>query len=523
MGSSKRRDTTEVVLLGPLLDAHLRLWRLDGRAECVRVPEADRLARLLGSGVIARTDAGPVGRREIGLFDTNSHTLAVQGRLHASNANGEQTLLDTPFEVEVCDEPPLSDSVRVAFIAWLQDAATTAITRGEVLVIEPGGWEPAPEQYALARAIRTADAWVFNVEAAPAVKDSPWWPESYRGANDSAMDAAADTDALADIGTLLFEAIAIWASSPLDVVLTFEPNPDGPWRRPNTSLAAPEAAADRTTEGLLQHRSALDDMAALWDDVVAQFLTGETDMPDPLSRWFDAYRSKAGNPVGREALPEPYLGRLDGSPAGVCLALNPGSAHTGNEETPDFHSRHGIFAQDIRAAGTYRAWAATWPYFRESWTSGIGPNRHHRNRLAFLQHWHDEPSLTADAMVAFELYPWHTTGAIATMRPDPAIIRQYVWEPICELGNPPVFAFGAAWFEILERLGLRELLRLGKGGMPYGSTVESRTVVVFRDRSGIEIIAEKHSGSATPPNADEVALLRDALADNGIDLPEYRP
>jgi len=521
VGTSKRRDTTEVVLLGPLLDAHLRLWRLDGRAECVRVLEADRLSRLLGSGVIARTDAGPGGHREIGLFDTNTHTLAVQSRLHASNANGEQTFLDTPFEVEVCDEPPLSDSVRVAFIAWLQDAATMAITRGEVLVIEPGGREPAPECYALARAIRTADGWVFNVEAAPAVKDSPWWPESYSGANDSAMDAAADADALADIGTLLFEAIAIWASAPLDVVLTFEPNPDGPWPRPNTLLAAQEPAADRARSGVLRHRRTLDDLPALWDDIVAQFLAGETGLPDPLSQWFDAYRSKADNPAGHEALPEPYLGRLDGSPAGVCLALNPGSARVGNDDKPDFHSRNGIFAQDMRATGTYRAWAATWPYFGESWTSAMGPNRHHRNRLAFLQHWHNDPSLTADAMVAFTLYPWHTTGAIAAMRPDPAIIRQYVWEPICELGNPPVFAFGAAWFEILERLGMRELLRLGKGGIPYGSTVESRTVVVFRDRSGIEIIAEKHSGSATPPNADEVVLLRDALADNGIDLSQY--
>jgi hypothetical protein len=119
-------------------------------------------------------------------------------------------------------------------------------------------------------------------------------------------------------------------------------------------------------------------------------------------------------------------------------------------------------------------------------------------------------------MVAFELYPWHSKGVTAAMKPDPDIIRAFVWEPILDLGNPPVFALGARWFDTLAHLGLQEELRLGKGGKAYGSTVESRTVVVFRDRSGLRVIAEKHSGSATPPNADETKRLRAALSENDI-------
>jgi hypothetical protein len=521
VGLPKRRDATEIVLLGPLVNSQLRLWRSDGRAECVRVPEAGRLARLLGRGVVARTDAGPVGSREVGLFDAQTHLLAVQDRSDARNPNGERAFLEAPFEVEACDEPPASEDIRVAFVMWLQDAATAAVSRGEVLVVEPGGWESAPERYALARALRADDSWVLNVEATPAVRSSPGWVEPNDGPTGSAMDAAADTHAWADLGPLLFEAIATWASSPLDVVLTFEPNPDGPWPQPNMAIAAGEPATNALNKNSRTRQSVLENLTGMWDDVVAQFLAGNAVLPDPLDRWFDAYRPKGKQPVGRDALPEPYLGHLDRSPAGVCLSLNPGAALVGNDNEPDFQSRTGIFAQDIQRAGTFRAWAATWPYFGEAWTSRVGPSRHHRHRLAFLQHWHDDPSLTPEAMVAFELYPWHTTGVAAATRPDPAIIRQFVWEPIFELGNPPVFAFGAAWFDLLESLGLRELLRLGKGGLPYGSAVESRTVAVFRDRTGIEVVAEKHSGSATPPGVDEVERLRDALADNGIAVSRF--
>ncbi|HTD50235.1 MAG TPA: hypothetical protein VK771_06535, partial [Acidimicrobiia bacterium] len=442
---------------------------------------------------------------------------------HDRDPNGEHVFLEAPFEVEMCDEPPANDDNSVAFVTWLQDTATAAVTRGEVLVVEPGGAAPGPERYALARAIRAEDSWVLNVEATPAITSSPRWLERNDDATGSAMDAVAGPHALADIGTLLFEAIATWTSSPLDVVLTFEPNPDGPWPQPNTTSAPGERITETNNNEPRTHPSALETVIGTWDDVVSQFLAGNAVLPDPLDKWFGAYRRKTEQSVGPDALPEPYLGRLDRSPAGVFLALNPGAALIGKDNEPDFQSRTGIFAQEIQRAGTFSAWAATWPYFGEAWTSRVGPSRHHRNRLAFLQHWHDDPALTPDAMVAFELYPWHTTGVASAIRPDPAIIRNLVWEPIYDLGNPPVFAFGAAWFDVLESLGLRELLRLGKGGIPYGSAVESRTVAVFRDRTGIEVVAEKHSGSATPPSADEVDRLRTALAEHGVIVSHSNP
>lgn len=66
-------------------------------------------------------------------------------------------------------------------------------------------------------------------------------------------------------------------------------------------------------------------------------------------------------------------------------------------------------------------------------------------------------------MVGFEL--WLGTATVtSSIRPDPGIIRECVWQPISELGVP-VFAFGAPWFRLLED-GLRVVDRLGTGGRP---------------------------------------------------------
>jgi hypothetical protein len=58
----------------------------------------------------------------------------------------------------------------------------------------------------------------------------------------------------------------------------------------------------------------------------------------------------------------------------------------------------GLFADEIRQHGTYSAWAATWPYLRDPWVATMGPNRYVTSRLAFLQTWTGQPTLTADAM-----------------------------------------------------------------------------------------------------------------------------
>jgi hypothetical protein len=116
-------------------------------------------------------------------------------------------------------------------------------------------------------------------------------------------------------------------------------------------------------------------------------------------------------------------------------------------------------------------------------------------------------------MAAFELYPWHSTRITAAMKPDPAIVKRYIWEPIAELGCPLVFAFGTDWFSLLtDHLALKPVAVLGRGGDPYGSRVASRTVLILEGPNGVHVIAEKRRGSAGPPARDETDLLREAVA-----------
>ena len=141
----------------------------------------------------------------------------------------------------------------------------------------------------------------------------------------------------------------------------------------------------------------------------------------------------------------------------------------------------------------------------------MGPNRHHRSRLAFLRTWTSQPTLTAEAMVSFELYPWHSTAVTAPMRPDPGVVREFVWQPIRELGAP-VFAFGAPWFGLLEGgLGLQVVDRLGVGGRRYPTEVPGRRVLVLRGEDGPLVVAERHLGSAGPPRRSETRVLREAI------------
>jgi hypothetical protein len=114
-------------------------------------------------------------------------------------------------------------------------------------------------------------------------------------------------------------------------------------------------------------------------------------------------------------------------------------------------------------------------------------------------------------MVSFELYPWHSNKITSSMQPDPGIVRDWVWEPIADLGQSVVFAFGSEWFRLLPTLGLEVIGVFGEGGRTYGSGVRTRSILVGRTEQGSLVVAEKHRGSAAPPSAAETTLMRAAV------------
>jgi hypothetical protein len=250
-------------------------------------------------------------------------------------------------------------------------------------------------------------------------------------------------------------------------------------------------------------------VADFWHEVVHYFLDGDFPLRPPLDRWFRAYEGGGEGLVDRQALPEPYSGPLLGDARTVFLGLNPGVA------IPDYQYRDGIVAQEIRKASHHSEVYRITPANREPWLTDLGPNRHHLGRVAFMRRWHENDALGDEHILTFELYPWHSRRITASMRPDPDIIESMVFAPISETGVRHVFAFGAPWFHVLDGLGLRRAATLGAEGENYGSSVPSRTVAVY-DHDDYYVVAEKHPGSAGPPRASEVRVLKAALTERGL-------
>jgi hypothetical protein len=255
--------------------------------------------------------------------------------------------------------------------------------------------------------------------------------------------------------------------------------------------------------------SAVLDVADFWDAHTARWLGGDDTLDPPLDRWFASYAGGGRGVVNREAFAEPYGGDLRGKPRFVILGLNPGAVSL------DFQARDGVFANAIREAGSYSAWAASHPYMGEVWTRAKGRNLYGSTRIKFARTWLEDASLELRDLLTLELYPWHSTGVTATMRPPDDILDTLVWRPLGELPVIDVFAFGAEWARVFKRLGMTPVDHLGRGGRDWGSTVPSRRVLVYATPSGQRLIVEWHSGSAGPPRTEEAERLRQALHRSG--------
>lgn len=258
-----------------------------------------------------------------------------------------------------------------------------------------------------------------------------------------------------------------------------------------------------------------------WDGVVDAFLEGGPAVPEQLGGWFNGYRGTGRGEVMVEALPEPWLGRLGGPYTRVVfLQLNPGVA-------VDYQLRDGILADEIRACGHYSAWTATWPYQRlrgnEHDPMLVGSNesmpatrfwkdaaRFGNTRLRFARNWFGDATLTFDEVLMFELYPWHSRRLTGGIRPPIRFVHEYLWEPIADVGAPIVFAFGAPWFDLLRSLDV-DVLAEFSANSGLGSAVATRSVMIGRaGKAGTVVVAEKHAGSAGPPRASEVEVIRQA-------------
>lgn len=247
-----------------------------------------------------------------------------------------------------------------------------------------------------------------------------------------------------------------------------------------------------------------DEVAAYWDEVVSEWRDGRApDLQRPeLRRWFVAYAGEGRGAVTAAASPEPYIGPLasrHGTPKLVALGLNPGKADL------TFHGPGGVFAQEYARLGGFSAWAMTAPYLREPWRSAHRRNRYHENLRTFAQRWLEDPRITSKDVLVFEMYPWHSDAVTALIRPDRRTIDEFVWAPIADLDVEYVFAFGAPWSRLADRL------RLNESHVSVVLNVPSRRVRVFSLATGQHLIVCWQPGYNGPPGEGDVVALRHSL------------
>jgi hypothetical protein len=122
--------------------------------------------------------------------------------------------------------------------------------------------------------------------------------------------------------------------------------------------------AGRVGAGIPAAVSSRRSVTAYWDAHVNAWLAGGDPLRQPLDRWFASYAGGGAGAVTRDGLVEPYQGDLLGletEPRAVVLGLNPG------RYIPEFQSRTGTFAREVRALGSYSGWIRTYPYDRDPW------------------------------------------------------------------------------------------------------------------------------------------------------------
>ena len=252
-------------------------------------------------------------------------------------------------------------------------------------------------------------------------------------------------------------------------------------------------------------------VSEIWDHVLAEWMEGREVWHSPefedLGRWFHSYAAR----VDLQHYPDPYVGDLLGKrhePRLVLLGLNPGVGYD------NLQARGGEWAEGIRLHG-YSNFHDRIPFQNPVWTRLHGKDSPYwRNLVTFSRRWTQDAEFSPHDVLNIELYPWHSDRVEGAFRPPQDVLDRYVWEPLAELDQQVLFAFGKPWLEVCERAGLARVAWLGdhpdaQAPLPTANW----NVVVFALPTGQHVVISWQAGYAGPPGPERALQLRAALGD----------
>ncbi|WP_344133747.1 LEM-3-like GIY-YIG domain-containing protein [Pedococcus bigeumensis] len=223
LGGLGAGSVMQTAMLSPVVAGHLRTW-VNKTTQLWQVDDPQGLSGVLGRGLTSRSEVEPDRYREVALLDPASGTLLVPSRF---TVGGE--MQSTAFSLRPAADEPDHDRQWFDFVDWLGQVALSCAERGDFMVVEFGGWEHQPHPYALFTH-RTVDGQALShLEVAPApIAGHEPWPTPPKSPEGATLTAPASRGNVLVVGAILGPAINEWASSPLDLAVTFGISPDGP-------------------------------------------------------------------------------------------------------------------------------------------------------------------------------------------------------------------------------------------------------------------------------------------------------
>lgn len=205
----------------------LPIWVSDSGVAYLRMPDpADVLGRL-GVGALSRTSLAVGWFRESVLFDVGQSSLVFTGRYRSADGGVEATYVPvSSVSAEEADAMVTKPAVTEAF-HWLGEVAVAAAARGEHIMVGPGGHT----LYRSPRVLQVVADGVSTVSATPAPVDALIWreavPADFQAGADETLhkSATATPETIRAGGILAMLAVETWTVSPLDLCVSFLPNP----------------------------------------------------------------------------------------------------------------------------------------------------------------------------------------------------------------------------------------------------------------------------------------------------------
>ena len=213
-------DVLEPVMIGPPVRGRIATWHDDGR-RLWALDDAQTGSALVGTGQLARMSREPQRFREVVMAPQRGSKLIAVERA-GPDEDGTVTMASMVLATSQVglEQEDADDAAWGEFAGWLTGVVVMAAQRGELVVVEAGGWPFTDEPFALAFAAATDDGGVMHIERAPAALPARHWPPSDQ-VEGQTISAPISAGTLELVGPLLTAAVRTWADSPHDVCLTF--------------------------------------------------------------------------------------------------------------------------------------------------------------------------------------------------------------------------------------------------------------------------------------------------------------